>query len=128
MPLPDRRRSLGARLLARGVRRPRVRVSASALVLGSAVLLAAFLTACAGSNGDSSAGQDVRRVGLMHVGLDHVPKSLDGITDGLAELGWVDGENIELIWRNLDKEAAAQQARVFVFQNVDLIVGQREYS
>jgi putative ABC transport system substrate-binding protein len=103
------------------VRRKRLLV-VSLATLGGAVLLAAFLTACGGSNGDSSAGQDVRRVGLMHVGLDHVPKSLDGITDGLEELGWVDGENIELIWRNLDKTAAETQAQVFVGQGVDLIV------
>ena len=91
-------------------------------VLGVLVisLLAVFLVASAGS--DSSGAQPVRRVGLMHVGLDHVPKSLDGITDGLEQLGWVDGENIELIWRNLDKTDAEGQAKAFVFQGVDVIV------
>jgi hypothetical protein len=28
----------------------------------------------------------VWRVGLFHVGLDHVPPSLDGLRDGLADL------------------------------------------
>ncbi len=88
--------------------------------LGSVVLSAALLSGCGG--GDSSAGQDVRQVGLMHVGLDHVPKSLDGITDGLEKLGWVDGENVELIWRNLDKTEAESQAEAFVRQGVDVIV------
>ena len=83
-------------------------------------LVAFFLVASAGS--DSSGAQPVRRVGLMHVGLDHVPKSLDGITAGLEKLGWVDGENIELIWRNLDKNEAENQAKAFVFQDVDVIV------
>jgi putative ABC transport system substrate-binding protein len=94
----------------------------SRLALVSAPLLIALLSACQGSGGDSSATPDLKRVGLMHVGLDHVPKSLEGITDGLEELGWVDGENIELIWRNLDKTAAETQAQVFVGQGVDLIV------
>lgn len=83
-------------------------------------LVAFFLVASAGS--DSSGAQPVQRVGLMHVGLDHVPKSLDGITAGLEQLGWVDGENIELIWRNLDKTEAENQAKAFVFQDVDVIV------
>jgi putative ABC transport system substrate-binding protein len=94
----------------------------SRLALVSAPFLIALLSACQGSSGDSSATPDLKRVGLMHVGLDHVPKSLEGITDGLEELGWVDGENIELIWRNLDKTAAETQAQVFVGQGVDLIV------
>ena len=102
------------------VRRKRLLI-VSLATLGGAVLLAA-LTAWLSSSGESSAAQNVRRVGLMHVGLDHVPKSLDGITDGLEELGWVDGENIELIWKNLDKNAAETQAEVFVFQRVDVIV------
>ena len=101
-------------------RRPRLLVAAAA-ALGGVVLVAAVL-AWSSWSADGSGATPVRRVGLMHVGLDHVPKSLDGITAGLAKLGWVDGENIELSWRNLDKAAAEQQARVFVFQNVDVIV------
>lgn len=101
-------------------RRTRVLVASVAALCG-AVLVAAVL-AWSSWGADRSDAPPVRRVGLMHVGLDHVPPSLDGITARLEQLGWVDGENIELIWRNLDKEAAAQQARVFVFQNVDLIV------
>lgn len=93
---------------------------ASGLALVSAPLLIALLTAC--SSDDTSATQDVRRVGLMHVGTDHVPPSLDTLKARLEELGWIEGENIELIWRNLEPEAADAQAEVFVGTGVDLIV------
>ena len=109
----------------------------SVLALGVAALLpASLLTACGGSE-----GQAAERVGLMHVGLDHVPPSLQGIADGLARYGWnvpaaevekcskalqancrFQGENIELIWRNLDKDQAQAQADAFVREGADVIV------
>ena len=73
--------------------------------------LATALAACMGSNGDDSAAQTVRRVGLMHVGTDHVPPSLRGLKARLKELGWTEGKNIQLILRNLEPEQAEQQAR-----------------
>ncbi|MBA2295967.1 MAG: ABC transporter substrate-binding protein [Actinobacteria bacterium] len=100
--------------------RPRAR--AALLALGSAMLVAALLTGCTSSNDDDAEGETVKRVGLMHVGIDHVPSSLDGLKEGLAELGWTEGMNIELIWRNLEPEEAAAQARVFVLDRVDAIV------
>lgn len=114
----------GARFLARVPRRPRVKRStfASSLALGSAALLVAFLTACSSPSGDSAASPDVWRVGLMHVGTDHIPPSLDTLKARLEELGWIEGENIELIWRNLEPEAAEAQAEVFVSTGADLIV------
>lgn len=66
--------------------------------------------------------QSVRRVGLMHVGIDHVPPSLGALKARLKELGWIDGRNIELIWRNLGPGAADAQAREFVRERVDVIV------
>ncbi len=84
--------------------------------------LAVQLTAGEGSSGDSSAAQAVRRVGLMHVGTDHVPSSLDTLKARLEELGWTEGRNIELIWRNLEPDAAEEQARKFVRERVDVIV------
>jgi hypothetical protein len=33
----------------------------------------------------------VYRVGLFHVGVDHVPPSLDGLRDGLKALGYEEG-------------------------------------
>ncbi len=76
------------------------------------------------------------RIGLLHVGLDHVPGSLQGLREGLSALGYdvgmgpmpqvstlVEGKNIRLDWRNLQDEAAAREtARAFVNDRVDVIV------
>ena len=65
----------------------------------------------------------VWRIGLFHVGLDHVPPSLDGLKEGLKALGYVEGKNILLDWRNLaDEDAARTTAQEFVRDRVDLIV------
>ena len=81
------------------------------------VLFAAPLTA-----GAQQAGT-VWRVGLFHVGLDHVPPSLEPLRDGLRGLGYEEGKNIRLDWRNLpDEDAALKTAREFVRDRVDLIV------
>ena len=65
----------------------------------------------------------VYRIGLFHVGLDHVPPSLDGLRDGLKALGYEEGKNIRLDWRNLaDEDAARTTAQAFVRDRVDLIV------
>lgn len=63
------------------------------------------------------------RIGLFHVGLDHVPPSLAGLREGLKALGYDEGKNIRLDWRNLlDEEAAQVTAQEFVRNHVDLIV------
>jgi putative ABC transport system substrate-binding protein len=90
--------------------------------LGAVVLVTAILSGCGGSDGGDAAGETMKRVGLMHVGTDHIPPSLGGLKAGLAELGWKEGENIELIFRNLEPEQAAAQARAFVLDRVDVIV------
>ena len=65
----------------------------------------------------------VWRVGLFHVGLDHVPPSLAGLREGLKALGYEEGKNIRLDWRNLaDDDAARATAQAFVRDRVDLIV------
>jgi putative ABC transport system substrate-binding protein len=94
----------------------------SLVALACAVLTAALLTACTTSDGDSSAAQDVRRVGLMHVGTDHIPPSWPSLKARLEELGWTDGGNIKLMWRNLEPYEVAAQAGVFLGQGVDVIV------
>lgn len=119
-----------------------------ALVLAGAVLTSVFLVACSVSDGDNAAAQEVPRVGLMHVGLDHVPTSLAGLMTELEdEYGWslpdpevescleekranctLRGEDRELVWRNLDKSEAEIQAEVFVGQGVDLIVAFEDQS
>lgn len=63
------------------------------------------------------------RIGLLHVGLDHVPPSLDTLREGLRALGYEEGKDIHLDWRNVaDESAAHDTAREFVRDGVDLIV------
>jgi ABC-type uncharacterized transport system substrate-binding protein len=65
----------------------------------------------------------VWRIGLFHVGLDHVPPSLEPLRRELKRLGYEEGKNIQLDWRNLpDEEAADKTAKEFVQGRVDLIV------
>jgi len=72
---------------------------------------------------DAQLPKKVWRLGLFHVGLDHVPPGLDGLRDGLKALGYEEGKNIQLDWRNLPDEAAAHDtAKAFVREGVDLIV------
>jgi putative ABC transport system substrate-binding protein len=62
-------------------------------------------------------------VGLFHVGLDHVPPSFPALREALNGLGYVEGKNIRLDWRNLpDEDAALKTANEFARQRVDLIV------
>lgn len=65
----------------------------------------------------------VYRLGLFHVGLDHVPPSLENLKKTLRTLGYEEGKNLRLDWRNLPDEPAAQKtAAEFVRDGVDLIV------
>jgi ABC-type uncharacterized transport system substrate-binding protein len=97
----------------------------SLLSLGSAALVVAALSAC---GNDGSAAESVKRVGLMHVGTDHIPPSLDTLKARLAELGWTEGKNIELMWRNMEPEAVDAQAKLFVQDDVDAIVAFEDQS
>jgi putative ABC transport system substrate-binding protein len=65
----------------------------------------------------------VWRIGIFHVGLDHVPPSLEPLRQQLKTLGYEEGKNLHVDWRNLpDEEAARATARQFVRDRVDLIV------
>ena len=65
----------------------------------------------------------VWRIGAFHVGLDHVPPSLEPLREGLKALGYEQGKNLHFDWRNLpDEDAARETARDFVRNRVDLIV------
>lgn len=65
----------------------------------------------------------VYRVGLFHVGLDHVPPSVSTLFDELRVLGYDEGRNIHLDWRNLaDEQAAHDAAREFVRDGAHAIV------
>lgn len=89
------------------------------------VALASFLMPAAveaQQAGPQKAGK-VWRIGLFHVGLDHVPPSLEQFRITLKALGYEEGRNVRLDWRNLpDEEAARETARTFVADRVDLIV------
>lgn len=111
----------------------------SLLSLASVVMIAGLLGACATGIGGSPTLPPIPRVGLMHVGTDHVPPSLNTLVARLAELGWLDGSQdelmaslteqgriqgprIELIWRNLEPAEVEGQAATFVREHVDVIV------
>src|SRR5262245_11794780 len=65
----------------------------------------------------------VARVGLFHVGLDHDPPGLAPLRESLRRLGYEEGRNIQLDYRNLaDETAARETARAFVKERVDLMV------
>lgn len=65
----------------------------------------------------------VWRIGIMHVGLDHPPRSVDTFRQTLKTLGYAEGKNLRLDFRNLaDEEAARATAREFVRDRTDVIV------
>jgi putative tryptophan/tyrosine transport system substrate-binding protein len=84
--------------------------------------LCAMLFALCGSV-DAQQPQKVWRIGLFHVGLDHVPGSLERLREGLKAFGYEDEKNIHLGWRSLsDDKAARKTAEEFVHRKVDIIV------
>jgi putative tryptophan/tyrosine transport system substrate-binding protein len=73
----------------------------------------------------ADAQQEARvwRIGLMHVGLDHPPRSVETFREALKALGYAEGKNVRLDFRNLADEGAARAAaREFVHDRVDVIV------
>jgi len=87
----------------------------------------AFLIICSfilfSHSTDAQQFSKVWQVGLFHVGLDHVPPSFPALRDALKALGYIEGKNIHLDWRNLpDKDAALETAKEFARRPVDLIV------
>jgi putative ABC transport system substrate-binding protein len=95
-----------------------MRISTISLIVTLALgLIAASLPA------DAQQAEKVRRVGLFHIGLDHVPPSFPALREALKALGYVEGKNIDLDWRNLPNEAAAlETAKEFARTPVDLII------
>jgi putative ABC transport system substrate-binding protein len=64
----------------------------------------------------------VYRIGVFHVG-DHIPPGLQTLRGGLEALGYTEGKNIQIDFRNLaDEDAAIRTARDFVQARLDLIV------
>jgi len=84
--------------------------------------LAGGLLAAPLATGAQQAGK-VYRIGLFHVGIDHVPPSLGPLLETLKALGYEERKNLRLDWRNLPDEAAANvTALEFVRDRVDVIV------
>ena len=100
------------------------RRSRRAFLHGSLVLAGlGCASACGLAPAQSNPPAPIRRVGLFHVGLDHIPPSLETLRDELGALRYQDGTNILLDWRNLPDEAAARStAQAFVRDRVDVIV------
>ena len=92
----------------------------SRLVLGGALLLAAGLTACSGSGAESSS-QPIPRVGLMHVGTDHIPPSLPTLEARLKQMGWVDGRSHSVTRGHVGVELVVRLSR----RRVELHRGRR---
>ena len=86
------------------------------------VVLGAVLLA-PGAPVGAQQSKKIWRIGLFHVGLDHVPGSLERLRDGLKAFGYEEGKNIHMDWRNLpDDETARRTAEEFAQSKVDLIV------
>lgn len=86
-----------------------------------AVLLLA--SGCGGSSPKGPGAPRIFHIGLFHVGIDHIPPSLQPLEDALKAMGYTEGTNIHCDWRNVPDEAAANEtAQEFVREKVDLIV------
>jgi putative ABC transport system substrate-binding protein len=87
-----------------------------ALLVGI-VMLALLLNACGGAT------PKVYRVGILS-GLDFVADVTDGFKEGLAELGYVEGQNIvyDVQKTNFDMAAYKRILQKFVADKVDLIL------
>ena len=70
-----------------------------------------------------AAPQKIFRIGLLHVGTDHVPPSYGPLQEGMRALGYEEGRNIRYDFRNVDSDAAAlSAAHDLVRARVDLVV------
>src|SRR2546425_168632 len=91
-------------------------------LIGLAVVLAVSFT-LAPLVAEAQPPAKIPRIGLFHVGLDHDPPALAPLRESLKRLGYEEGRNIHLDYRNqADENAARATARAFVRERVDLIV------
>jgi putative tryptophan/tyrosine transport system substrate-binding protein len=92
-------------------------------VLKKALTVFAFVWLTSASIVNTSSAEKAWHIGACHVGLDHMPPHLPALREKLRELGYVDGVNLRFEFRNLaDEAAAAEAARDFIGEQVDLIV------
>src|SRR5436309_5984639 len=91
-------------------------------LIGLAVVLALSL-ALAPLAAEAQPAAKVARIGLFHVGLDHDPPGLAPLRESLRRMGYEEGRNIRLDYRNqADEDAARATARAFVRERVDVLV------
>lgn len=94
----------------------RARVNRRRFLVASFAAIAAPLTV------QAQPAARVWRIGVFHLG-DHVPSGIHTLRDGLKVLGYEEGKNIQLDFRNLnDEQAVSRTAKEFVQSRVDLIV------
>src|SRR5713101_3055634 len=91
-------------------------------LIGLAVVLIVSLFAAPLAT-EGQQGAKIPRIGLFHVGLDHDPPALAPLRESLKRLGYEEGRNIHLDYRNqANEDAARATARAFVRERVDLMV------
>ena len=84
-----------------------------------------MFTGCAKESGTAETDGDTYKIGIVqmmeHPSLNTIRES---IIEGLAEEGFVDGENIEIIYQNGQNDMTTMQniAQTFVGEEVDVIV------
>src|SRR5262249_55745362 len=91
----------------------KIRFSISRKPMNKEILAILVATLTLGSFHSALAQQEgkVWRIGIFHVGLDHVPPSFEPLRQQLKTLGYEEGKNLLVDWRNLpDEEAAAPRS------------------
>lgn len=84
-----------------------------------------MLTGCSDDSGSATGGEDTFKIGIIqmmeHPSLNTIRES---IIEGLEEEGYVDGENIEIIYQNGQNDMTTMQniAQTFVGEECDVIV------
>ena len=84
-----------------------------------------MLTGCSDDSGSTTGGEDTFKIGIIqmmeHPSLNTIRES---IIEGLEEEGYVDGENIEIIYQNGQNDMTTMQniAQTFVGEECDVIV------
>jgi len=97
-----------------------VRRTMNRRLFGVALCPLLFALCC---SAEAQQAKRVSRIGIFHVGLDHVPPSLEPLRQELKKVGYEEGKSLRLDWRNLpDEETARVTAQEFVRNRVDLIV------
>ena len=104
------------------------KISAAAI---AAMMLVAGMTACGSSDSTGTAdsgattGTDVKKIGIIQlVEHDSLDLAREGFIDGLAEAGYVDGQNIKIDYKNAqgDIPNCTTIAGQFANDNKDLVL------